>query len=105
MDPNRLRGVPSYTRLARPRRDPRAGRAARARGRASGAHTSSGSLPQRSTPRGVTLAMPSAGMVRAAEMGPPRGAAWLRVLAGIVHDDRDETVGGRRHARPTVAVR
>jgi hypothetical protein len=67
-------------------------------------------LTARRRPRGpaverVTLAMPSAGMVAAAEIGSPDEAAWLRVLAAIVHDDRDETVGGRRHARPAVALR
>jgi hypothetical protein len=59
----------------------------------------------RSMPEQVTLAMPSPGVVAATEIGPGGEMSWLQILAGIVHDDREETVGGRRHARPAVAVR
>jgi hypothetical protein len=31
--------------------------------------------------------------------------AWASMLADVVHDDRDELVGGRRQARPAVAAR
>jgi hypothetical protein len=31
--------------------------------------------------------------------------AWLGLLAGIVHDDRSENVGGILHARPIVPPR
>jgi hypothetical protein len=30
---------------------------------------------------------------------------WSSILADVVRDDRDETVGGTRHAKPTVAAR
>jgi hypothetical protein len=53
----------------------------------------------------VTLAMPSAATVTAIEIAPPPETALLGILADIVRADRIETVGGRRHARPTVAVR
>jgi hypothetical protein len=68
------------------------------------------SAPGRRAPRGyaeerATLAMPSDTTVTAIEIGPRPEDAWLQMLADIVRGDRLETVGGRRHARPTVAVR
>jgi hypothetical protein len=53
----------------------------------------------------ATLAMPSDTTVTAIEIGPQPEDAWLAMLADVVRGDRIETVGGRRHARPTVAVR
>jgi hypothetical protein len=57
----------------------------------------------------LMVAMPSVETVAARDIRASREGsretAWLGVLAGIVHDDRSETVGGIRHARPTVAVR
>jgi hypothetical protein len=35
----------------------------------------------------------------------PRLVGWSSVLADVVHADRDETVGGRLHARPVVPAR
>jgi hypothetical protein len=62
--------------------------------------------PRRGAPLGrVTLAMPSAATVTAIEVGSHPQDDWLRILADIVSADRLETVGGRRHARPTVAIR
>lgn len=58
-----------------------------------------------STVERVTLAMPSAATVTAIDVGPPPENALLQILADIVRSDRLETVGGMRHARPTVAVR
>jgi hypothetical protein len=57
----------------------------------------------------LTVAMPAVEAVAARDVQASgessREAAWLGVLAGIVHDDRRETVGGTRHARPTIAPR
>jgi hypothetical protein len=52
--------------------------------------------------------MPSADLLAAWDV-PPGGdldsAGWSSILAEVVHADRDEHVGGRRHPRPTVAAR
>jgi hypothetical protein len=48
------------------------------------------------------LAMPAAGTT---EIEPRGEADWARILAGIVHDDSEETVGGTLHARPAVPAR
>lgn len=55
----------------------------------------------------VTALMPSADIVADAEVhgDPYRDVGWGSTLAAVVHADRDETVGGTRHARPAVAVR
>jgi hypothetical protein len=59
----------------------------------------------------VMAAMPSAGFVAAKEFpthpggDEPRTLAWRMALAEIVRSDRGECVGGRLHARPTVAAR
>jgi hypothetical protein len=56
-------------------------------------------------PRRLTLAMPSAATIAAIEVGSHPQDDWLRIFADIVSADRLETVGGMRHARPTVAIR
>jgi hypothetical protein len=53
----------------------------------------------------VTVALPSDASITARDIPASREAAWLPLLADIVRSDRLETVGGRLHARPTVAVR
>jgi trehalose synthase len=59
----------------------------------------------------IAALMPSADVVATKEIplpfasGEPRQLGWSSVLADVVHTDRDETVGGTRHPRPTVAVR
>jgi hypothetical protein len=53
----------------------------------------------------VALMMPVARTVAVAEIDLTHRSAWLPLLAGIVHDDRHEMVGGTRHARPLVAAR
>ncbi|HEX7300827.1 MAG TPA: hypothetical protein VF257_17640 [Solirubrobacteraceae bacterium] len=59
----------------------------------------------------ITAVMPSADVVATKEIpspfasGEPRQLGWSSVLADVVHTDRDETVGGTRHPRPTVAIR
>ncbi len=50
----------------------------------------------------VRLAIPAAGTT---EVDPRAEAAWVRIMASIVHDDREETVGGRCHARPAIPAR
>jgi trehalose synthase len=54
----------------------------------------------------IAALVPSADLLAAKDVG--RGHAdvgWSSVLADVVHSDREETVGGRLHARPTIAVR
>jgi hypothetical protein len=55
----------------------------------------------------VTALMPSADIVADAEVhgDPYRDVGWGSMLAAVVHADRDETVGGTRHARPAVSAR
>jgi hypothetical protein len=55
----------------------------------------------------VTALMPSADIVADTEAhgDPYRDVGWGSMLAAVVHADRDETVGGRRHPRPAVAAR
>jgi hypothetical protein len=59
----------------------------------------------------IAALMPCADTVAAKDIpaavasGGPRLLAWSSVLAEVVHSDRDETVGGTLHPRPTVPVR
>jgi hypothetical protein len=59
----------------------------------------------------IAALMPSTDAVAAKDIpasyagGEPRLLGWSTVLADVVHGDREETVGGTRHARPTVPVR
>ena len=59
----------------------------------------------------VAAAIPSVGIVAATEAPASslghelRRLAWRMALAEIVRSDRDETVGGTLHPRPTVAAR
>jgi trehalose synthase len=59
----------------------------------------------------IVALMPSADLVAGREIpaafasGEPRQIGWSSVLAEVVHGDRDETVGGTRHARPKVPAR
>jgi trehalose synthase len=59
----------------------------------------------------IAALMPSADLVAGREIpaafasGEHRLVGWSSVLADIVQADRDETVGGRLHARPVVPVR
>jgi hypothetical protein len=59
----------------------------------------------------IAALMPRADAVSALDIpaaaagGGPRLLAWSTVLADVVSWDREETVGGTRHARPTVPVR
>jgi hypothetical protein len=59
----------------------------------------------------IAALMPSADAATAKDIpadygsGEPRLLGWSALLADIVHGDREETVGGTRHARPTVPVR
>jgi hypothetical protein len=55
----------------------------------------------------VTALMPAADIVADTEAhgDPYRDVGWGSLLAAVVNADREETVGGRRHARPAVAVR
>jgi hypothetical protein len=56
--------------------------------------------------RHLAAVMPHAGRVVEADVrGPGDDLAWSSVLADLVAADRDEHVGGRRHARPAVPVR
>jgi hypothetical protein len=57
-----------------------------------------------------SASMPSAGLVagietRARPADPSHDVGWASTLAQLVELDRDETVGGRLHARPTVPAR
>lgn len=59
----------------------------------------------------IAAIMPSADLVVTRELpaafasGEPRQVSWSSILAQVVHADRDETVGGTRHARPAVPSR
>jgi hypothetical protein len=59
----------------------------------------------------IAALMPSTDAVAAKDIpasyagGEPRQLGWSTVLADVVHGDREETVGGTRHARPRVAAR
>jgi hypothetical protein len=59
----------------------------------------------------IAALMPSTDAVTAKDIpasyagGEPRLLGWSTVLADVVHGDREETVGGTRHPRPTVPVR
>ena len=55
----------------------------------------------------VAAVMPSAGIVAVKELSgdPYRDVGWSRMLADVVHTDREECVGGTLHPCPTVAVR
>jgi hypothetical protein len=59
----------------------------------------------------IAALMPSTDAVAAKDIpatyasGEPRLLGWSTVLADVVHGDREETVGGTLHARPTVPVR
>jgi hypothetical protein len=56
--------------------------------------------------RHLAAVMPHSGRVVEADVrGPGDDLAWSSVLADLVAADRDEHVGGRRHARPAVPVR
>jgi hypothetical protein len=59
----------------------------------------------------LVAAMPAAGIIAAKEFPlgapdeDPRPLAWRMAVAEIVRTDREEAVGGRRHAKPAVAPR
>ncbi|MEY2532498.1 MAG: hypothetical protein QOF29_408 [bacterium] len=59
----------------------------------------------------IAAVMPSADVVATKELPTPEPSAawhdvgWSSVLADVVHQDREEHVGGRLHARPAVAAR
>jgi hypothetical protein len=54
----------------------------------------------------IVAIVPSRGLVAAKEVDPTqRDVGWSSVLADVLQADRDETVGGIFHARPTVAGR
>jgi trehalose synthase len=54
----------------------------------------------------IVAIVPSRGLVAAKEVDPDQhDVGWSSMLADVVQADRDETVGGIFHARPTVAVR
>lgn len=55
---------------------------------------------------GLTAVMPAAGRISARRGGgsPESPSEWSSALADVVRDDRGETVGGTRHARPAVAI-
>jgi hypothetical protein len=59
----------------------------------------------------IAALMPSTDAVAAKDIpadyagGEPRQLGWSTVLADVVNGDREETVGGTRHARPRVPVR
>jgi hypothetical protein len=59
----------------------------------------------------VVAAMPAAGIIAAKEFPlgvpgeDPRPLAWRMAVAEVVRTDREEAVGGRLHAKPTVAPR
>jgi hypothetical protein len=52
----------------------------------------------------VAAVMPRAGRVAEKEMRAADDLAWGSLLADIVGTDREERVGGRRSARPAIAV-
>jgi hypothetical protein len=51
--------------------------------------------------------MPCAGILVAKDLDARLDdeLGWTSLLADVVHNDRDETVGGTRHVRPLVAAR
>jgi hypothetical protein len=54
----------------------------------------------------IGAVLPSTGAVTARDVGSAHvPAGWSGALADLLVDDRQETVGGTVHARPTVAVR
>jgi len=54
----------------------------------------------------IVAIVPSRGLVAAKEVDPDQhDVGWSSMLADVVRADRDETVGGIFHARPTVAMR
>ena len=54
----------------------------------------------------LAAVMPRAGRVAEKDYGRAGDdLAWGSLLADVVDGDRDEHVGGRRHARPAIAVR
>ncbi len=54
----------------------------------------------------IVALVPSRGLVAAKEVDPTQhDVGWSSMLADVVQADRDETVGGIFHARPTVAMR
>jgi hypothetical protein len=54
----------------------------------------------------IGAALPSTGAVTARDVGSTHvPAGWSGALADLLADDRQETVGGTVHVRPTVAVR
>jgi hypothetical protein len=59
----------------------------------------------------VVAVMPAAGIVAAKEFSlgvpgeDPRPLAWRMAVAEVVRTDREESVGGRLHAKPAVAAR
>jgi hypothetical protein len=56
---------------------------------------------------GFAALMPCAGLCVAKDLDARLDdeLGWTSLLADVVHSDRDETVGGMRHARPVVAAR
>jgi hypothetical protein len=56
---------------------------------------------------GFAALMPCAGLLVAKDLDARLDdeLGWTSLLADVVHSDRDETVGGMRHARPVVAAR
>jgi hypothetical protein len=63
--------------------------------------TGAGRVEQR-----LAAVVPCADIVAAKEVEPEReDVGWSSLLADVVRADRHERVGGRRHARPDVAVR
>jgi hypothetical protein len=54
----------------------------------------------------IVAVVPSRGLVAAKEVDSDQhDVGWSSMLADVIQADRDETVGGIFHARPTVAVR
>jgi hypothetical protein len=54
----------------------------------------------------IVAIVPSRGLVAAKEVDSDQhDVGWSSMLADVIQADRDETVGGIFHARPTVAVR
>jgi hypothetical protein len=56
---------------------------------------------------GFAALMPCAGILVAKDLDARLDdeLGWTSLLADVVHSDREETVGGRRHVRPLVAAR
>jgi hypothetical protein len=58
--------------------------------------------------RQIAALLPARGLVRAKLAGSDRDSgdlAWASALADVVVGDRDERVGGTRHARPAIPIR